>query len=76
MALRIDGVSDDRLAKLLQQRGVSFQPDERYHRMLHDAGATSDLLSPLDTAQIAPDAGGPGSSSGGQDFAAREEAVP
>jgi len=75
LALRIDGVGDDRLAKLLQQRGVSFQPDERYHRMLQDAGATSDLLSALDTAKIAPDAGGSGSSSGGQDSAAREAAV-
>ena len=75
LALRIDGVGDDRLAKLLQQRGVSFQPDERYHRMLQDAGATSDLLSALDTAKIAPDAGGSGSSSGGQDSAAREASV-
>jgi TonB family protein len=77
LALRIDGVSDARLEKLLQQRGVAFQPDERYHRMLQDAGATSDLMSALDTAKIAPDAGGTGSgsSSGGQDSAAREALV-
>ncbi len=73
LALRIDGVSDDRLVKLLQQRGITFQPDEGYHRMLQDAGATTDLLSAFDAAKITPAAGGIGS--GGQDSAAREAAV-
>jgi len=77
LALRIDSISDARLVKLLQQRGVTFQPDEAYHRMLQDAGATTDLLTALDRAKITPAAGGTGSdsSSGGQDSAAREDLV-
>ncbi len=75
LALRIDAVSDDRLVKLLHQRGVAFQPDEGYRQVLQDAGATSDLLSALDTAKIAADAGGTGSGSSGQDSVAREAAV-
>jgi TonB family protein len=77
LALRIDGVSDARLVTLLRQRGITFQPDEAYRRMLQDAGATSDMLTALDTGRMKSAADGTSTdySSASEDSVAREAAV-
>ena len=54
------GVASERLAKLVQQRGINFKPAEQYLEELREAGAEEVLLKTLRALQprVPEDAGG------------------
>jgi hypothetical protein len=51
MGLVAGGVSSRRVARLVTDRGVDFQPDDTYFADLRGAGATDDLISALRAAK-------------------------
>lgn len=51
MGLVAGGVSSRRVARLVTDRGVNFQPDDTYFADLRSAGATDDLINALRAAK-------------------------
>ena len=53
LALRIDGVSSERLAKVVADRGIDFHPEAEFVRAMTEAGAQENLLVALNAAKPA-----------------------
>jgi Flp pilus assembly protein TadD len=51
MGLVAGGVSSRRVARLVTDRGITFQPDDKYLADLRSAGATDDLINALRAAK-------------------------